>query len=164
MAFCDPPTRTFGSPIAGVAYEKRPAAYAVIRNGAGAIAAVRGPAGYWLPGGGALPGETAEETVTREVREELGREVRLAGRIGEAVQFFFVTSDARPYEMLAVFFRAELADAPLGPSEYKICWLDASRPGPWFFHACHTWAVRQACGPGCCPEVCSVAGGLEGLI
>lgn len=49
---------TFGMPVAGVTYVPRPAAYAVIRNAAGAVAAVHVPAGYWLPGGGILPGET----------------------------------------------------------------------------------------------------------
>ncbi len=135
---------TFGASLAGVEYEKRPAAYAVIRDGAGAVAAVRGPAGYWLPGGGALPGETPEETVTREVREELGRGVRLLGRIAEAVQFFFAADAGRHYEMRAVFFRAELEDGPPGPAEYEVCWLDTSGPGPLFFHACHDWAVREA--------------------
>ena len=62
---------TFGVPVAGVLYEQRCAAYAVIRSSAGAVAAVHGPAGDWLPGGGRLAGETPEETVVREVCEEL---------------------------------------------------------------------------------------------
>ena len=134
---------TFGSLVAGVAYEKRLAAYAVIRNRTGTVAAVRAPAGYWLPGGGALPGETPEETVIREVREELGRELRLINKVGEAVQYFFAVADGKYYEMRAVFFRAELAEVPLGLGEYEVCWLDASHPVPLFFHACHDWAVRQ---------------------
>jgi 8-oxo-dGTP pyrophosphatase MutT (NUDIX family) len=136
-------TPTFGSPVAGVTYEKRRAAYAVIRNHAGAVAAVHAPAGYWLPGGGTLPGETPEETVVREVREELGHALRLVGKIGEAVQYFFAVADGRYYAMWAVFFQAELAEVPLGPGEYEVCWLDASHPAPLFFHACHDWAVRQ---------------------
>jgi 8-oxo-dGTP diphosphatase len=134
---------TFGSPVGGVTYEKRLAAYAVIRNHAGAVAAVHTPAGYWLPGGGTLPGETPEETVVREVREELGHALRLVGKIGEAVQYFFAVADGRYYAMRAVFFQAELVEVPLGPGEYEVCWLDASHSAPLFFHACHDWAVRQ---------------------
>lgn len=134
---------TFGAPVAGVTYEQRLAAYAVIRNGAGAIAAVHVPAGYWLPGGGALPGETPEETVVREVREELGCTLHLVNKIGEAVQYFFAATGSRYYAMQAVFFRAELAAGTLGPAEYEVCWLDVSHPAPMFFHACHDWAVRQ---------------------
>jgi 8-oxo-dGTP pyrophosphatase MutT (NUDIX family) len=143
MNFSDPHTPVFGSPVAGAVYEKRPAAYAVIRNDAGAVAAVRVPAGYWLPGGGALPGETPEETVVREVREELGRDVRLVGKIGAALQYFFARSEDRYYEMTAVFFRAEFVGELLGPGEYNWCWYDTSQPGRLFFHACHDWAVRR---------------------
>jgi 8-oxo-dGTP pyrophosphatase MutT (NUDIX family) len=39
---------------------------------------VKGTSGkFFLPGGGSLPEETAEETVRREIREELARSVRL---------------------------------------------------------------------------------------
>jgi hypothetical protein len=81
--------------------------------------------------------------VVREVREELGHALRLVGKIGEAVQYFFAVADGRYYAMWAVFFQAELAEVPLGPGEYEVCWLDASHPAPLFFHACHDWAVRQ---------------------
>lgn len=90
---------TFGVPVAGAAYERRCAAYAVIRNRAGAVAAVHGPAGYWLPGGGSLVGETPEETVVREVREELGGTLHLTHQIGKALQYFFAASEGRYYAM-----------------------------------------------------------------
>jgi 8-oxo-dGTP diphosphatase len=136
-------TPTFGAPVAGVTYEQRRAAYAVIRNSAGAVAAVHVPAGSWLPGGGCLPGETPEETVGREVREEIGCTPRLVRKLGEAVQYFFAAAEGRYYAMQAVFFRAELVEGSRSSAEYELCWLDVSHPDPWFFHACHDWAVRQ---------------------
>jgi 8-oxo-dGTP diphosphatase len=40
--------------------------------------------GYWaLPGGKVDAGETVEETVVREVKEETGIEVEIVGKIGE---------------------------------------------------------------------------------
>jgi len=132
-----------GSQSLGVTYEQRGAAYAVIRNSVGAVAAVRVPAGYWLPGGGMLPGETPEETVVREVREELGGTLHLVSKIGEAAQYFFAATEGRYYVMQAVFYRAKLTEGPLGPAEYEVCWLDVSHSGPLFFHACHDWAARQ---------------------
>src|SRR3990170_4649119 len=40
--------------------------------------------GYWaLPGGRAEPGETVEQTVVREVKEETGLDVAVVRRIGE---------------------------------------------------------------------------------
>ena len=137
-------TPTFGVPAAGVRYEQRGAAYAVVRNSAGAVAAVHMPVGYWLPGGGMLLGETPEETAVREVREELGCTLRLVGKIGGAVQYFFAATEGRHYAMRAVFFRAEFVERPHGvAAEYEVCCLDVSHPGPWFYHACHDWAVRQ---------------------
>lgn len=40
--------------------------------------------GYWaLPGGRAEPGETVEQTVVREVKEETGLIVNVIGKVGE---------------------------------------------------------------------------------
>jgi 8-oxo-dGTP diphosphatase len=135
----------FGSPPTGVVCQKRPAAYAVIAGADGRIAVVRGRTGYWLPGGGALPGEPPEETVTREVREELGHDVRLVGKIGEAVQYFYANDDQCWYEMKAVFFRAGIVGEALGAAEYELHWLDAGSTKESFYHACHAWAVSRAC-------------------
>jgi ADP-ribose pyrophosphatase YjhB (NUDIX family) len=102
-----------------------------------------------LPGGGSFPGEWPEDTVTREVREELGRAIRLVGRIGEAVQFFFAGDQERWYRMRAVFFQAEFEGEPVAAGEHELCWLDAHRDSALFFHACHAWAVarRRDCPP-----------------
>lgn len=43
--------------------------------------------GYWaLPGGRMDPGETIEQTVIREVKEETGLDTRIVDRIGEYVE------------------------------------------------------------------------------
>jgi 8-oxo-dGTP diphosphatase len=131
----------FGSAPSGVLCRKRPAAYAVIPGADGRIAVVRGNNGaWWLPGGGTEPGEAPEETVVREVLEELGRAIRLVGKIGEAVQYFYAPDDGCWYEMTAVFFRAEFEGEPLGRGEDELCWLDVGRAVEGFFHACHAWA------------------------
>ena len=114
------PPMTFGKPLEGVAYTERPAAYAVVTGENGTVAAVRGTTGMiGLPGGGSLPGDTPEETVRREVREELARNVRLVGRIGEATQFFYAADEDRHYKMQAVFFLAEFTDEPSGQGEHE---------------------------------------------
>src|SRR3954471_1515657 len=131
----------FGSAPPGVICRPRPAAYAVIRDHAGRVAVVRGKAAFWLPGGGTLPGETPEETIPREVREELGRAARLLGKVGGAVQFFHAADDGCWYEMTATFFRAEFVSEPIEAAEHELLWLDASEEGALFFHACHAWAA-----------------------
>ena len=68
-------------------------------------------AGRWeLPGGKVEPGETEEEALVRELREELGIEVRVGPQIAPE-------TDAGPGRVLRVY-RAELIDgapAPVGP-------------------------------------------------
>jgi hypothetical protein len=99
------PASTFGIREAGTVYTERRAVYGVVLGVGGTVAAVRGPSGrFWLPGGGSLPGESAEDTLTREVREELARGVHLIHRIGEATQLFHAADEDRHYRMLAVFF------------------------------------------------------------
>lgn len=94
-----------------MAYTERRAAYGVILGENDLVAVVKGPSGhYWLPGGGSSAGESAEETLIREVGEELACGVRLIDRIGEATQFFYAADEHRHYWMLAVFFQAEFTE------------------------------------------------------
>ena len=82
--------------------------------------------------------------MAREVREELGRAVRVAGRIGDTVQVFYAGAEQRWYEMKAVFFRGEFKGEPVGAGSDELYWLDPVRERDAFFHACHAWAVSQA--------------------
>jgi 8-oxo-dGTP pyrophosphatase MutT (NUDIX family) len=143
LAAAEPPI--FGACPPDVVCHDRRAAYAVIREEDGRVAAVCARAACWLPGGGSLPGESPEDTVIREVREELGRSVRLLARIGEALQFFYAAEEERWYRMSAVFFHAEFADGPVAAGEHELCWLDPNRNGVLFFHTSHAWAVGLSC-------------------
>jgi 8-oxo-dGTP pyrophosphatase MutT (NUDIX family) len=134
---------TFGSAPADVQCHDRAAAYAVIWNVKGQVATVQavvnGKVLHWLPGGGSHLGESAEDTIIREVEEELGRTARLVSRIGEAIQFFYAGDEDRWYRMTATFFQAVL-EGPVCPAEYELHWLDPQQ-AHLFFPACHAWAV-----------------------
>lgn len=140
----------FGSREPRVQYTERRAAYVVIISGGGEVAAVVGSGlSHFLPGGGSLPGEAPEETVAREVQEELGRGVRLKRRLGEAVQYFYSETDARHYEMRATFFAGEFTEEARGGQEreqsaceHELRWLPPAEAEGAFFHACHAWAAR----------------------
>ena len=132
----------FGTRDPDVEYVDRPAAYVIATNEAGQIAAVRGRAGCWLPGGGIETGETAEECIKREVREEIGATLHITALIGKAVQYFHAPSDGNHYRMRATFFRGEFLDEP-SSVEHELCWIDASGDGALFFHASHDWAARS---------------------
>jgi 8-oxo-dGTP diphosphatase len=138
---CADDTVVFGSPTPGLSYTERPAAYVVVMNSVGMVAVVHGKRGYFLPGGGSLPNEAPEETVLREVREELARGIRILRRLGEAVQYF--SAEAQHFKMHAVFFAAEFTDEPSGCGEHELHWLQMAQAEGEFFHESHVWAIRQ---------------------
>ncbi len=131
----------FGSIISGINYQERPAAYAVIMEVDGRIAAVKGKSGYFLPGGGSLTDEAPEETITREVREELARDVEITEKIGEVTQYFSVGDEH--YRMKAVFYKAAFTSEQQGEAEHDLYWLNEKDVADGFFHECHKWAVYQ---------------------
>jgi 8-oxo-dGTP pyrophosphatase MutT (NUDIX family) len=130
----------FGVADPAIQYVSRPAAYAVIMDQKERIASVKGTSGY-LPGGGSLSDETPEQTVAREVREELARDVRIICQIGEAVQYFY--ADGHNYRMEATFFEAEFASEASGAGERELRWLESEELEQSFFHQCHAWATGQ---------------------
>jgi ADP-ribose pyrophosphatase YjhB (NUDIX family)/ribosomal protein S18 acetylase RimI-like enzyme len=140
----------FGSPPSGVACSPRLAVYVVVLDTSERVAAARvvtrsGPR-HWLPGGEIEADETGEQAASREVREELGRDVRITARLGEAVQYFYAIDEERWYEMTATFFRAELVGDVGSDAEHLCDWVDLAQAGESFFHASHVWAARRALG------------------
>lgn len=129
----------FGSMNPTLEYKTRPAAYALITDQEGRIAAVKGKGRHFLPGGGSLPGETPEQTVKREVKEEFARDVQIVRRIGEAIQYFF--AEGQHYRMEAVFFEARFAGEATDAGEHELYWLDSDEIAVAFYHQCHTWAA-----------------------
>jgi 8-oxo-dGTP diphosphatase len=138
----------FGSSPAAAACRDRFAAYAIVRNPRGAVAVVtacvRGRDEVWLPGGGMLNGESPHETIVREVREELGREIRLNDQVGRAIQYFYAGDQNCWYRMQAYFICGEFGDGPVSPCEYELRWVDPVLQASDFFHECHVWAARNA--------------------
>ena len=96
---------------------------------------------YFLPGGGSLPGETPDETILREMLEELARSVRIVSKIGEAVQYF--SAEGQQYRMEATFFAAEFTGEATGVGEHELFWLETEKIDAAFYHQCHAWACRQ---------------------
>ena len=132
----------FGARDEQRAYRVRPAAYAVILDGALRVACVAEQSGLFLPGGGLEAGEDPVRAVHREVLEECGRVLDIIAPLGSAVQFFQTrTGDA--FELHASFFLARFG-APLGNAHLELQWLPAVPEPPALYHECHAWAVREA--------------------
>lgn len=141
MQSSNSPIPVFGSLNPAIEYKLRPAAYVVITDRQGRIAAVKGNSHYFLPGGGSLPGESPEQTVVREVREELAYDVCIIRQIGKAIQYFY--ADERHYQMEAVFFAGQFANKVKGTGENELYWLESVHIETDFYHQSHAWAVAQ---------------------
>jgi len=88
-----------------------------------------------------LAGETPEQTVVREVGEELMREVKILHCLGAAVQYF--SADGLDYRMVAVFFEAVFVGDAAGIGEHELYWLEPAEIEHAFFHQSHAWATLQ---------------------
>jgi len=134
----EPPV--FGTLPAGAAVVPRPAAYAIVRDPAGRVAVVEEDSGLFLPGGGREPGETAEENVLREVREEVGCGLDVLRRVGEAIQYCRAHDRAGWYETRAVFFAGAFVGEP-GSGGCVLTWLSPEEARARLHHASHAWAI-----------------------
>src|SRR5438045_5315394 len=95
----------FGAPPPGVTPIVRPSAYAIIANDAH-IAVMWTPLGAFLPGGGIDPGESIDEAVRREAREEAALAVKLGTWRASAVEHTWSPQDLVQYEKRSAFVDA----------------------------------------------------------
>jgi len=136
------PIPIFGERLAGETYVVRPSAYAVIQNEKGDIATVLTPLGPFLPGGGIEAGETPEEAVVREAREECGLLVRADGEIARAIQFSYSKTERCYFEKRIVFLRAVLEGTTVALEEdHELVWLPAETAAERMWHESHGWVL-----------------------
>lgn len=133
----------FGERIQEQTYVSRPGAYALISDSRDRVGIIRTPKGYFLPGGGIDLGETAEDALIRELREELGWTARILSRIGEAVQYLVAEGEGH-LAVRGTFFRVCLLEKVIkGESDCELEWLSASEAIQRLWRRSDAWAVGQ---------------------
>jgi 8-oxo-dGTP diphosphatase len=138
------PVPVFGQRLAGETYVVRPSAYALIENEKGEVATVLTPLGPFLPGGGIEAGETPEEAVIREAREECGLLVRADGEIARAIQFSYSKTERCYFEKRIVFLRAILEGTTVALEEdHELVWLPPKTAADRMWHESHAWVLGQ---------------------
>jgi 8-oxo-dGTP diphosphatase len=133
----------FGKQNPEADYRQRPGAYAVILNGQGQFASVRWRDTFLLPGGGVEPGESLEETLSREVREECAREVIIGQFLGSAVQYF-TNENGRHWEFQCSYFQAQFGPSLASDPEHELIWLNVAEASNLLAHEVHSWAINLA--------------------
>lgn len=78
-------------------YIPRPTVKGIVLDGGGRIALIRGRSHSLFPGGGIEKGESSQEALIRECKEEIGCDVKIVSYIGTALNFR--AKDAKKYEV-----------------------------------------------------------------
>jgi 8-oxo-dGTP diphosphatase len=136
----------FGKQDPAVAYVERLSAYGVVRNESFAVAVIKTPDGYFLPGGGAHTGETVEEALRREIIEETGYAPEILGNIGIAAQLTYAEDKRAHYRKVGHFFLARFAGKITEPVEadHDLIWCPADEAIRRMTHEYQAWAIREA--------------------
>ncbi len=121
----------------------RPAAYALIlHRGRVLLLTMRETGKYHLPGGGIHPGETIEQTLRREVREEAGIEIQVERFLHLEELFFYYDPSDTAYHGLHLFYLCRPATLELLPdaqvddgSAERPRWVDVQGLRPEQFQA-----------------------------
>jgi 8-oxo-dGTP diphosphatase len=136
----------FGKRDPAIEYIERTGAYAIIPDDFRAIAVIRTPAGYFLPGGGIRSAETVEDALAREIQEETGYESIILMSLGTAAQLTYARDKGIHYRKVGHFFLTRLTERVTSSIEpdHELLWQAAGDAVKNMTHEYHAWAVEEA--------------------
>jgi 8-oxo-dGTP diphosphatase len=139
------PMLQFGTRDSSATYIVRPGAYAIMQDDRGRIGIVMTSTGAFLPGGGQDPGETLEEALHREMREECGLEVRVIERLGCVIQLVHSLREKAHFEKVCTFFRVVAVGTTDDAVEqdHELIWLEPAEAIDRLCHEGYRHALEQ---------------------
>ncbi|MBN8831956.1 MAG: NUDIX domain-containing protein [Sphingomonadales bacterium] len=136
----------FGERLPGIDYIDRPGAYAFIRDGARRLALMRvAPERHYLPGGGIEPGETPDESMAREIAEEMAH-TAIVGRLFARATQYIASTRGGHFAVHAHYFDVTLG-APLAREpEHELLWLPPEKAQTMLVRDADRWALALFLG------------------
>jgi len=135
----------FGTKQNGMNYVERPGVYAVIENKDKQIAVIETSNGYFLPGGGTNPGESDVHALKREIIEEIGYQVAVLLKIGEAIEYINADSEKKHYQIRSRFYKVQLG-SKVGEGiekDHRLVWLWQEDAIKLLKRQGQVWAVKN---------------------
>ena len=136
----------FGEKEAEKKYQARYADYAILMNEEKEIALVQAPNGaYFLPGWEIEGHETKEETIEREMLEELGFEVVLWEYLGQADEYFYSRHRETFFYNPGYFYSTKSWEKVSEPLEEgnNSSWEQPAKAIALLKRGSHKWAVEE---------------------
>ena len=138
----------FGARLPGKRYLDRPSVYGLAFDDRARLLVVRVPSKEQLvlPGGGVDSGEEPVAALHREIHEETGFAVRVAGLLGRANEFIVTKKKGKAHNKLGTFYLVALK-AKLGPpleADHEVHWLTHAEAGRTLSWESHRWALARA--------------------
>lgn len=137
----------FGIKEAGKAYRARYGAYIVIaRCSNQEVILVQAPNGaFFLPGGEIENSETHEQTIAREMLEEVGFEVEINEYLGEAKEYFYSSHRDTYFEHPGYFYVAANFQKVAEPTEKtnQLHWVTPDDAMLLLKRGSHRWALQK---------------------
>lgn len=90
------------------------------------------------------PGETPEQTVVREGREECGFVLKPLANLGRAMEICYSSEEGEYFEKDSFFIEAAVVghEAPT-ELDHELRWMMAERAREALTHSSHRWAVQR---------------------
>ena len=135
--------KEFGKKIKGIEYTKRPGSYGIIiKDGRIGVVKSSGYDTYFLVGGGIDKGENEAETLSREAIEEIGFQLEVGEKIGEAIEYLYVEEAKEYIAKECNFYRVSLAHKAEKKDKHELVWITKDRLCE-LHHQSYQWIVEK---------------------
>ena len=134
--------KEFGEKIKGIEYSKRPGSYGVIiKDNRIVVVKSSGYNTYFLVGGGIDEGEGERETLRREATEEIGFQIEVQDKIGEAIEYFFSKTEEKYTIKQCHFYRVSLQNKT-EEGKHELAWITGDELDR-MHHESYRWILER---------------------